>query len=106
MPAVPRGVFLVSPDGFALAEQSAIDNAYMQRDGVFDAERALAQHRGLQRRIAQSLPAICFPGDPETPAAVFANNVFATTVGSLLIAPRSDEHTSELQSLLRISYAI
>src|SRR3546814_2966212 len=101
MPAVPRGVFLVSPDGFALAEQSAIDNAYMQRDGVFDAERALAQHRGLQRRIAQSLPAICFPGDPETPDAVFANNVFATTVGS-----RSEEHTSEIQSLMRISSAV
>lgn len=87
LPALPRGVLLVSPEGFSLAEQSAIDNAYMQRDAVFDAERALAQHRGLQRRIARLLPAICFPGDPETPDAVFANNVFATAAGRLLIAP-------------------
>ncbi len=87
MPALPRGAFMVSPEGFALAAQSASDNGYMLRDGMVDVERALAQHRGLQRRIAQSLPAICFPGDPETPDAVFANNVFATAAGRLLIAP-------------------
>lgn len=87
LPALPRGVFMVAPEGFALAEQSASDNTYMLRDGAVDVERALAQHRGLQRRIAQSLPAVCFPGDPETPDAVFANNAFATAAGRLLIAP-------------------
>lgn len=87
LPALPRGVFMVSPEGFALAAQSVSDNAYMLRDGAVDVERALAQHRGLQRRIAQALPAICFPGNPETPDAVFANNVFATAAGRLLIAP-------------------
>ncbi|MDP1698758.1 MAG: arginine deiminase-related protein [Xanthomonadaceae bacterium] len=87
LPVLPRGVFMVSPEGFALAEQSASDNGYMQQGGAVDAERALAQHRGLQRRIAQSLPAICFPGNRETPDAVFANNVFATVAGRLLIAP-------------------
>jgi len=85
--AVPRAVLLVSPDGFALAQQSASDNVYMQPGGALDAERALAQHRGLQRRIAQTLPAIGFPGDPATPDAVFVNNVFATAAGRLLIAP-------------------
>jgi hypothetical protein len=87
MAALPRSAFMVSPEGFALAAQSASDNAYMLRDGMVDVERALAQHRGLQRRMAQSLPAICFPGNPETPDAVFANNVFATAAGRLLIAP-------------------
>jgi hypothetical protein len=38
----------------------------------------LAQHRGLQRALAETLPAICFTGDPATPDAVFPNNVFAT----------------------------
>lgn len=86
-PALPRAVFLVSPEGFALAAQSASDNAYMQMGDAVDGERALAQHRALQRRIAQTLPAIGFPGDPATPDAVFVNNVFATVAGRLLIAP-------------------
>src|SRR5260221_4595019 len=51
-----------------------------------DGKRALLQHRGLQRALAETLPAIAFAGDPATPDAVFPNNVFATAPGKVLIA--------------------
>lgn len=85
-PALPRAAFLVTPDGLALAPQSASDNRYMDLAQRVDGERALAQHRALQQALARMLPAIAFPGDPATPDAVFPNNVFATAPGRLLIA--------------------
>jgi hypothetical protein len=83
--ATPRGVFLVQPEGFTLAEQSAQDNRYMAMHDAVSSERALAQHRALQRALAGERPAIAFPGDPATPDAVFPNNVFATAPGRLLL---------------------
>jgi hypothetical protein len=77
-PATACAAFLVAPDGFTLAEQSAADNRYMADAAVFDAARASAQHRELQRALSQVLPTLCFAGDPETPDALFPNNVFAT----------------------------
>ena len=47
-------------------------------NAAFDPARALAQHRALQRALSTELPTVCFPGDPDTPDAVFPNNVFAT----------------------------
>ncbi|HEV2607112.1 MAG TPA: arginine deiminase-related protein, partial [Xanthomonadaceae bacterium] len=85
-PACPKAVFLVAPEGFSLAAESASDNLYMDMARAIDGERALRQHRGLQRSLAESLPAICFAGDPATPDAVFPNNVFATAKGRVLIA--------------------
>ncbi|HTD29037.1 MAG TPA: arginine deiminase-related protein [Xanthomonadaceae bacterium] len=85
-PACPKAVFLVAPEGFSLAAESASDNLYMNLDRAVDGERALRQHRGLQRALAETLPAICFAGDLATPDAVFPNNVFATSHGRLLIA--------------------
>lgn len=78
-PACPKAAFLVTPEGFSLANESASDNRYMDLARTVDPERALAQHRGLQRALAQTLPTIAFAGDPTTPDAVFPNNVFATT---------------------------
>lgn len=83
--ACPRGVFLVSPEGFTLATESARDNAYMDLARSVDGARALAQHRGLHHGLAQQLPALCFAGDPATPDAVFPNNVFATAPGQVII---------------------
>ena len=77
-PATARAAFLVAPDGFQLAAQSAADNRYMAHASAFDAARASQQHRALQRALASELPTICFPGDPLTPDALFPNNVFAT----------------------------
>ncbi|MGO1002766.1 arginine deiminase-related protein [Lysobacter sp. CA196] len=77
-PATARAAFLVAPDGFARAEQSAGDNRYMAQAADFDPGRASAQHRELQRGLSAVLPTICFAGDPDTPDALFPNNVFAT----------------------------
>lgn len=84
-PATARAAFLVAPDGFALAEQSAADNRYMADAAAFDAGRASAQHRDLQRALSQVIPTVCFAGDPETPDALFPNNVFATAAGRYVV---------------------
>ena len=85
-PACARAAFLVAPEGFALAAESARDNTYMDLAQAVDPARALAQHRGLQAALAQDLPVVCFPGDPAAPDGLFPNNVFATAPGRLLIA--------------------
>lgn len=84
-PACAQAVFLVSPDGFRLAEQSATDNRYMHMAASVDYDAAHAEHRALQAAIRGCLPVICFPGDAETPDAVFPNNVFAVTPAHVLI---------------------
>ena len=84
-PATARAAFLVAPDGFRLAEQSAQDNAYMADAAAFDASRASAQHRDLQRALSAALPTVCFAGDPETPDALFPNNVFGTAAGRYVV---------------------
>ncbi|GAB1406844.1 arginine deiminase-related protein [Thermomonas brevis] len=84
-PATARGAFLVAPDGFRLAEQSAQDNAYMADAAGFDATRASMQHRDLQRAISALLPTVCFAGDPATPDALFPNNVFGTARGRSIV---------------------
>jgi hypothetical protein len=80
-PATAKAAFLVAPDGFGLAAESATDNRYMAAATAFDAARASAQHRELQRALSSELPVMCFAGDPATPDAVFPNNVFATARG-------------------------
>lgn len=83
--ATARAAFLVAPDGFRLAEQSAADNRYMAQAGDFDPEAASRQHRELHRAFAGVLPTVCFAGDPETPDALFPNNVFATAPGRYVV---------------------
>lgn len=84
-PACAKAAFLVTPEGFALAEQSASDNVYMDLAVAVDPQRALVQHRDLQRALATALPTIAFPGDPQAPDGLFPNNVFATAPGRLLL---------------------
>ncbi len=79
-----RAAFLVSPEGFSLAAESASDNAYMASGGV-DMRRALAQHQALVAAVGISLPVHLFPGSADTPDAVFPNNVFATVPGKLIV---------------------
>ncbi|MEQ1514197.1 MAG: arginine deiminase-related protein [Lysobacteraceae bacterium] len=83
--ATAKAAFLVAPDGFVLATESARDNRYMAEAAAFDAALASAQHRDLQRALSTELPVICFSGDPTTPDAVFPNNVFATAPGRSII---------------------
>jgi hypothetical protein len=84
-PATARAAFLVAPDGFALAEQSAQDNRYMADAAGFDAARASAQHRDLHRAFAAVVPTVCFAGHPDTPDALFPNNVFGTAAGRYVV---------------------
>ena len=84
-PPCAKAAFLVAPEQFALAEQSASDNRYMDLGVTVDATRAIVQHRGLQQALARTLPTVCFPGDARTPDAVFPNNVFATAPGRLIL---------------------
>ena len=79
-----RGAFLVSPEGFSLAAESASDNVYMGK-GAVDTELALRQHHNLAQAVGRSLPVKVFPGTAATPDAVFPNNVFATVPGKLII---------------------
>ena len=76
-PATARAAFLVTPEGFARAGQSAGDNRYMANDEGFDREAALAEHRALQQALSADVPVFAFPGDPAMPDALFPNNVFA-----------------------------
>lgn len=84
-PACAKALFLVAPEGFALAHESARDNRYMDLARTVDADRALAQHRGLQRALSAVRPTICFAGDAATPDAVFPNNAFATAPGRVML---------------------
>ncbi len=79
-----KAAFLVSPDGFARADESASDNRYMAADG-FDAQAALDEHRALHAALAKELPVVCFPGLAEAPDGLFPNNVFATVPGRSII---------------------
>ena len=84
-PPTARAAFLVAPDGFARAEQSASDNRYMAQAGAFDAGQAMAEHRALHQALATELPVLCFPGDPAMPDGLFPNNIFATAPGRLIV---------------------
>ena len=84
-PATAKAAFLVAPDGFAHAAESSRDNRYMAAAAGFDARRAADQHRRLHRELARELPTVCFAGDPDTPDAVFPNNVFATAPGRYVV---------------------
>ena len=84
-PATARAAFLVAPDGFARAEQSAGDNRYMAAADAFDAGQAMREHRDLHVALSRQLPTICFAGAADTPDALFPNNVFATAPGRLVV---------------------
>ncbi len=84
-PAMARAAYLVAPTAFSLAAESARDNRYMDMDRVVDAARALVQHGALAQALRQDCPVITFPGDADTPDAVFPNNVFATAPGRLIV---------------------
>lgn len=83
-PGTPQAVFMVLPEAFALAAESATDNTYMQSCAV-NAERALAQALGLAQALRQAgVCTLLFPGDVTAPDGVFPNNVFATAPGRYL----------------------
>jgi hypothetical protein len=83
--ATARAAFLVAPNDFSLAGESARDNRYMAMDDAVDPARAAIQHGQLAAALRDSVPTIVFPGDPSTPDAIFPNNVFATVAGRAIV---------------------
>lgn len=83
-PACARGAFLVQPEAFALATESARDNAYMVDDAI-DHERATIQHRALAKALEADVPVTVFHGEADAPDCVFPNNVFGTTPEHLIV---------------------
>ena len=98
-PPVARAAFLVAPDGFRLADESATDNRYMAEHAAFDASRASEEHRALHRALSEVLPTVCFPGDPEAPDALFPNNVFATAANGRTIVGRMRHPVRQREAL-------
>ncbi len=100
-PAAARAAFLVSPLGFRLAEESATDNRYMDFAGpALRGARAASSTRTSRARCATRCRSLTLPGDPETPDAVFPNNVFATTKDSLIVgAMRHEVRRREARAL-------
>ncbi len=90
-PTAARAAFLVTPTGFRLAEESSTDNRYMHMGTQTSEERAIVEHAELARALAGTLPVFTLPGDPETPDALFPNNVFATAQGRLIIGAMRHE---------------
>jgi len=85
-PACAKAVMMVEPAEFSVCTESAVDNHYMNLDDAVNSDRALDQSRGLVKLITrQGIEVACFPGDPQTPDAIFPNNVFATTENRLII---------------------
>ena len=95
-PATARAAFLVAPHGFALAAESARDNRYMAMAHAADSARALAEHAALAAQLRECVPTVVFPGDAQTPDAVFPNNVFGSAPGRLIVgAMRHDVRRRE-----------
>ncbi len=84
-PACASGAFLVRPEHFALAAESASDNAYMATQTGVDAERAAHQHAALADALSDDVPVTVFAGAADTPDAIFPNNVFATTAERFIV---------------------
>ncbi len=84
-PATARAVFLVAPSDFRLAAESAGDNVYMAMHESVDSTRAATEHAALASALSECLPTIVFPGNRDTPDALFPNNAFATIPGRLII---------------------
>lgn len=84
-PPCARAAFVVSPEQFSLAAESASDNRYMDLRQLVDTTRAAMQHGLLHRALSRTLPTVCFPGDASAPDGLFPNNVFATAGGRLIL---------------------
>src|SRR3546814_8295378 len=87
------------------------DPAYLQHD-IDNVSRALASGRQVASLLDPEYAAAFAPAAAETfltnlgrPVADAPRGRVYATLGQLLPGGRSEEHTSELQSLMRISYA-
>ena len=81
-----HSLMLVKPADFRVNTELAADNQYMDLLEPVDADRALQQSNDLIRLLKKhDIKVASFPGEPETPDAVFPNNIFATTRDRFII---------------------
>ena len=84
--AIPKAIMMIEPAEFHVCDESAGDNLYMDLDGPADSAKALQQFNQLVELVEQQgIPVKVFPGNVETPDAIFPNNVFATTRQNFII---------------------
>lgn len=85
-PTVAKAVLMVEPAEFRINKECAVDNHYMDLTEQADSKLAFEQARGLAQLISKrGIEVVSFPGRPETPDAIFPNNVFATRPGRFIV---------------------
>src|SRR3546814_3288579 len=95
----------LAASALAAAEARADLNAFLH----IDHDLTLAQADEADRQLAGGGQAPALAGIPIAHKDVFVTRGWRTTAASKMLAQyisRSEEHTSELQSLMRISYAV
>src|SRR3546814_3434508 len=60
----------------------------------------------LRAKACPSTVGTASRAEPALPGAIMSKFIASATLVAMLCLPRSEEHTSELQSLMRISYAV
>src|SRR3546814_5667828 len=83
---------------YATRFRSPVDRLDLLAESGHDFEELL--RLGVRAWLESAFEHGLFHGD------VHAGNLFLTTDGKVALLDRSEEHTSELQSLMRISYAV
>src|SRR3546814_8992626 len=78
------------------------ETGFWEHQDAVDAHEALLAAFGMRWSDPRRLP----DGWEETPAADTARAAIRTIIAEQFDGVRSEEHTSELQSLMRISYAV
>src|SRR3546814_3493585 len=101
----------MSPDGIRLPEGGPVEQTALWKDGLVEVQDEGSQiiARLCEAQPGQTVIDLCAGGGGKTLALAADMDeqgrlIAADTIRSRL--SRSEEHTSELQSLMRISYAV
>src|SRR3546814_10094802 len=80
--------------------------ALAEREGVDPAPRGAAADRDVEHALARGVLCRFEEMERHAVAAVGDGNAIGGDAAAVIFIERSEEHTSELQSLMRISYAV
>src|SRR3546814_2592855 len=84
----------------------ASNASYLLWRPLTDNSTVRSRRPALERRNVTPAPCSCVPPTPLTISAPSGGKRFLCVHDPSTLNPRSEEHTSELQSLMRISYAV